>query len=104
MVVAATVTLGCRRSEEPSPTTTQVTHSVPLPYFRDVASQAGIDTVLYCGGTDKDHILESVGSGAAMVDLDNDGRLDIYLPNALRWVRILPVLEEAAQLSHRLGV
>jgi hypothetical protein len=52
------------------------------PNFIDVAAAAGLTTVLYCGGTDKDHILESVGSGCAFFDFDGDGRLDIYLVNA----------------------
>src|SRR4051812_44200382 len=52
------------------------------PHFVDVAAEAGLETVLYCGGPDKDHILESVGSGCAFVDYDGDGRLDVYLVNA----------------------
>jgi hypothetical protein len=48
----------------------------------DVAEEAGLKTVLYCGGPDKDHILESVGSGCAFVDYDGDGWLDVYLVNA----------------------
>ena len=35
------------------------------PSFVDVAATAGLTTVLYCGGADKDHILESLGSGVA---------------------------------------
>jgi hypothetical protein len=54
----------------------------PDPQFVDVAAEAGLKTVLYCGGPDKDHILESVGSGAAFLDYDGDGRLDVYLVNA----------------------
>jgi len=54
----------------------------PGPRFVDVAAQAGLKTVLYCGGPDKDHILESVGTGCAFVDYDGDGRLDVYLVNA----------------------
>jgi hypothetical protein len=38
--------------------------------------------MLWCGGTDKDHILESVGTGGAFVDYDEDGRLDVFLVNA----------------------
>ncbi|MFO0950118.1 MAG: hypothetical protein U0835_03000 [Isosphaeraceae bacterium] len=54
----------------------------PDPSFADVAAAAGVKTVLYCGGPDKDHILESVGTGAALVDYGGDGRLDVYLVNA----------------------
>ena len=52
------------------------------PRFVDVASQAGLTAVLYGGGDRKDHLLESVGTGAAFVDYDEDGRLDVYLVNA----------------------
>ena len=36
----------------------------------------------YGGGPTKDHILESTGSGVALLDYDGDGRLDIYLVTA----------------------
>jgi hypothetical protein len=36
----------------------------------------------YDGGPTKDHILESNGSGVALLDYDGDGRLDIYLVTA----------------------
>jgi len=54
----------------------------PNPRFVDVAKEAGLTRILWCGGTDKDHILESVGAGAAMLDYDEDGRLDLFVVNA----------------------
>jgi hypothetical protein len=39
----------------------------------------GLTARTYCGGPTKDHILESGGSGVALLDYDGDGRLDIYL-------------------------
>jgi enediyne biosynthesis protein E4 len=43
---------------------------------------AALPAKTYCGGATKDHILESGGSGLALLDYDGDGRLDIYLVNA----------------------
>ena len=51
-------------------------------WFVNVAYKAGLSTVLHCGGTDKNHILESVGSGCAWIDFDEDGLLDLFLVNA----------------------
>jgi enediyne biosynthesis protein E4 len=42
----------------------------------------GLTTRTHGGGPTKDHILESGGSGIAVVDYDGDGRPDIYLVNA----------------------
>ncbi len=50
--------------------------------FRDITKQAGLDEFLHRSGSpDKKTILETVGSGVAVLDYDNDGWLDIYLLN-----------------------
>ena len=41
-----------------------------------------LPTSTHGGGPTKDHILESGGSGVALLDYDGDGRLDIYLVTA----------------------
>ena len=54
----------------------------PGPWFVDVAKQAGLaafrDT---CGSLAKDYLVETVGSGVAIFDYNNDGLMDIFLVN-----------------------
>jgi enediyne biosynthesis protein E4 len=50
----------------------------------DVAARAGITRVLLAGRPAKDHLLDSSGGGAAFLDYDRDGRLDVYLVNGWR--------------------
>ena len=50
--------------------------------FADVAKQAGLDKFRHrSGGPEKKTIIETPGSGVALIDYDNDGWLDIYLLN-----------------------
>jgi enediyne biosynthesis protein E4 len=50
--------------------------------FVDIAHAAGLDKFHHrMGGPEKKTILETPGSGVALLDYDNDGWLDIYLVN-----------------------
>src|SRR5260370_15379038 len=50
--------------------------------FLDITKQAGLDKFHHRMGTpQKSTIIETNGSGAALLDYDNDGWLDIYLLN-----------------------
>jgi len=50
--------------------------------FQDIAEKAGLTGWRHVMGTpQKTFILETVGSGVALLDYDNDGWLDIYLVN-----------------------
>ena len=53
--------------------------------YRDVASAAGLSVVTGTGGTEKNHIAESTGTGVAVLDYDQDGLPDLYFPNAPSW-------------------
>src|SRR5205807_9019249 len=50
--------------------------------FIDITKHAGLDKFRHISGTpEKATILETPGSGVALLDYDNDGWLDIYLLN-----------------------
>lgn len=52
--------------------------------FVDVATPSGIGSFKHrAGSPEKSYLPETIGSGVAVVDYDNDGWLDIYLLNAL---------------------
>ncbi len=50
----------------------------------DVSRQARLDRVVLSGRPDKDHLLDSAGTGVAFLDYDRDGRLDVYVVNGWR--------------------
>jgi hypothetical protein len=53
-----------------------------LVIFKDIAEKAGLTTWRHTMGTPaKNYILETTGSGVALLDYDNDGWLDIYMVN-----------------------
>ncbi len=59
--------LNLRRPQEPSPFR-----------FAEIARQSGIDFVHVSGMTEERHAPTANGSGVAIFDYDNDGRLDLY--------------------------
>jgi hypothetical protein len=54
--------------------------------FEDVSRKAGLTSWRYAGGSaEKRYIVESLGSGVAILDYDNDGWFDIYLVNGMTY-------------------
>jgi enediyne biosynthesis protein E4 len=50
--------------------------------FQDIAEKAGLTTWRHTmGNPQKNYIIETIGSGVALLDYDNDGWLDIYMVN-----------------------
>jgi hypothetical protein len=52
--------------------------------FVDVTDAVGIRFLHRADPTSKKYLLETMGSGVALLDYDNDGRLDVYLVNGAR--------------------
>jgi hypothetical protein len=72
--------------------------------FVDIGARAGLDAEIVGGGEkSKKYILESTGSGAAFVDYDNDGRLDIFLVNGSRLEGFPPGSAPTHRLYHNEG-
>jgi enediyne biosynthesis protein E4 len=54
----------------------------PHPWFIDVAGKAGLEAFRdVCGSPTKDYLVETLGSGVALFDYDNDGLIDVLLVN-----------------------
>src|SRR5262249_800672 len=53
--------------------------------FADVTAQAGIRFKHNSGAFGKKYLPETVGSGCAFIDYDNDGWQDILLVNSMNW-------------------
>ncbi|HWZ25494.1 MAG TPA: CRTAC1 family protein [Verrucomicrobiae bacterium] len=65
-----------QKSSDPSATST------PAPAkFTDVTAALGINFEYLASHTSKKYLIETMGSGVALFDYDNDGRLDIFVVN-----------------------
>ena len=49
--------------------------------FVDITEKAGVHFLHQAPHTSRKYLIETMGSGVALFDCDNDGRLDLYLVN-----------------------
>jgi enediyne biosynthesis protein E4 len=64
--------------------------SGPDVHFADVTRAAGIGFAHQNSATSNKYLLETMGGGVALLDYDNDGRLDVFLTNGARIADPMP--------------
>src|SRR5258706_2460549 len=57
----------------------------PISRFEDAAEAAGLRFVHENGARGRKFLLETMGSGVAVLDYDGDGRMDVFLANGRPW-------------------
>jgi enediyne biosynthesis protein E4 len=82
MLLAASLSVSAQSSPEYPPTAGK---------FVDITAHSGVRFHQESSPTSKKYLLETMGSGVALFDYDNDGRLDIFLENGAQLEDPMPV-------------
>ena len=71
--------LACHAQKAPSPAPSSQRDTPG--HFVDITGRSGVQFLNKASHTSKKYLIETMGSGVALFDYDNDGRLDIFLVN-----------------------
>jgi hypothetical protein len=88
LILCSALLSGCRQPSDPpaggAAVPARAASSTATVQFRDVTEEAGIHFKHTNGRSGRLYLPETVGSGCAFLDYNNDGRLDLFLVNASR--------------------
>lgn len=95
-VVILSLLAGCNEKEGASDSrvvSNPVAPQADSTYFQEIGSRIGLNFTHSIGASDMKNIVESVGGGAAFLDYDQDGYLDIYACSGI-WIEGFSATEE----------
>ena len=81
LLILLAILNGCRNSNQDSQNLVVAPPPASEDYFQETGREIGIDFVHTIGDKELDNIVESVGGGAAFLDYDQDGYMDLYICN-----------------------
>lgn len=100
--VVLSVITGCNLNNKSSSKSQNQTIHVPPAandeFFQEIGQDIGLDFVHSIGAKDMKNIVESVGGGAAFLDYDQDGYIDIYMCSGT-WIEGFSKSEKPEKLS-----
>jgi len=79
------ILFGCHSNNQSSSKSQKQSLTIPLAnddFYQEIGQEIGLDFVHTIGDDHLDNIVESVGGGAAFLDYDQDGFIDLYVCNA----------------------
>ncbi|WP_111708804.1 CRTAC1 family protein [Lutibacter citreus] len=92
---------GCNlNSNSPSNSNNKTVYTIPEEnneFFQEIGQEIGLNFTHSIGSNDMKNIIESVGGGAAFLDFDQDGYIDIYTCNGI-WLEGFSKCEEPDNL------
>jgi len=84
--ILALLLTGCNSNNKPSSKSLFKPPMANAEFFQEIGQNIGLDFIHSIGATDMGNIIESVGGGAAFLDYDQDGYMDIYTCSGT-WVK-----------------